>query len=132
MISVYSLGSGSKGNCVILSDGKTSVMIDAGLSSRATVSKLSEIGLRFEDLSGLLLTHEHADHIRSLALVSDKLPVFSHEDTLKEAICLTDGVNISSLKHVDSPFTLGGFYITPFSVSHEDLRWTTGITKWLM
>lgn len=73
-ISVYSLGSGSKGNCFVLSDGKTNIMIDAGLSVRATISKLAEIGLRLQDVSGILLTHEHNDHVRSLAQLSTFCP----------------------------------------------------------
>ncbi len=117
-VSVYSLGSGSKGNCFVLSDGKTNVMIDAGLSVRATISKLAEIGLRLQDVSGVLLTHEHNDHIRCLAALSTYLPIYSHEDTLA-AVSRTDGMRLASLNAVDKSFSVGNFGITPFSVSHD-------------
>ena len=98
-ISVYSLGSGSKGNCFVVSDGETNIMIDAGLSVRATVSKLAEIGLRIQDISGVLLTHEHNDHIRCLAQLSTYLTVYSHGDTLS-AVSDIDGIRFDSLKAV--------------------------------
>lgn len=117
-ISVYSLGSGSKGNCFILSDGKTNIMIDAGLSIRATVSKLAEIGLRLQDVGGILLTHEHNDHIRSLPQLSTYLSVYSHEETLREAEKI-DGTRLASLNVADKGFYIGNFFITPFDVSHD-------------
>ena len=118
-IGVYSLGSGSKGNCVILSDGKTGVMIDAGLSPRATFAGLKEIGLGVDDLDGILLTHEHSDHVRSLPVLSAFLPVYSHEDTFAEAEKTCEGLNEDNLVHVDKPFTVGGFEVTPFVISHD-------------
>lgn len=115
---MYSLGSGSKGNCFVLSDGKTNIMIDAGLSVRATVSKLAEIGLRLQDVSGILLTHEHNDHIRSLAQLSTFLPVYSHGDTLSEVEKI-DGVRLASLNAEEKGFCIGNFFVTPFDVSHD-------------
>lgn len=117
-ISVYSLGSGSKGNCFVLSDGKTNIMIDAGLSVRATVKKLAEIGLRIQDVSGILLTHEHSDHIKSLVALSTYLPIYSHEDTLEAVSCL-DGIRCASLNPTSGRFDLGNFEVTPFKVSHD-------------
>ena len=117
-ISVYSLGSGSKGNCFVLSDGKTNIMIDAGLSVRATISKLAEIGLRLQDVSGILLTHEHNDHVRSLAQLSTFLPVYSHGDTLSEVEKI-DGVRLASLNAEEKGFCIGNFFVTPFDVSHD-------------
>ncbi len=117
-VSVYSLGSGSKGNCFVLSNGKTNIMIDAGLSVRATISKLAEIGLRLQDVSGILLTHEHNDHIRCLANLSTYLPIYSHADTLA-AVESTDGMRFSALSAVERKFVVGDFEITPFAVSHD-------------
>ena len=117
-INVYSLGSGSKGNCFVVSNGETNIMIDAGLSVRATVSKLAEIGLRIQDISGVLLTHEHNDHIRCLAQLSTYLTVYSHGDTLS-AVSDIDGIRFDSLKAEEKSFELGDFFITPFSVSHD-------------
>lgn len=102
-----------------MSDGKTSVMVDAGLTPRATLAGLKEIGLGMTDLSGVLLTHEHADHIRNLPLMSAFMPVYSHEDTFAEAKKTCEGLQEENLVHVEKPFTVGGLEITPFPVSHD-------------
>lgn len=103
-----------------MTDGKTGVMIDAGLTPRATMAGLDDIGMRMSDLDGVLLTHEHSDHVRSLPLMSSFLPVFSHEETLIEGekTC-GEEVNEDSFRPVERPFTVGGFEVTPFSVSHD-------------
>lgn len=68
-IKICSLGSGSKGNCVLVTDDRTNLLIDAGLSPVSTVKKLKELGLELTDVDGLLLTHEHDDHIEAWALL---------------------------------------------------------------
>ena len=118
-ITVFSLGSGSKGNCHILSDGKTSVMIDAGLTTRGMKAGLDDAGMQLSDLEGILLTHEHADHVRSLPYLSEVLPVYSHEDTLRTLDYYAEGVRADRLYAVEGSFQLGGFYVTPFRVSHD-------------
>ena len=75
----YSLASGSSGNCAVWSAGGTAVLIDAGISFRAINQGLSAVGLTFSDLSAVLLTHEHTDHIKGLATFTKKydLPVYA-------------------------------------------------------
>lgn len=118
-IGVYSLGSGSKGNCHILSDGKTSVMIDAGLGYKATKDKMEEAGVTEEDVQGILLTHEHADHIKSLPFLSERYAIYSHEETLRAVSACTLGMNGKNLFAIEEPFCIGGFEVTPFTVSHD-------------
>ena len=76
------LGSGSKGNCSLISDGRTNILLDAGLSPTVIVKRLSEFGLDVGDLDGLLLTHEHDDHVKAVEVLAPFTHVYSHPDTL--------------------------------------------------
>jgi len=69
------LYSGSSGNCVYLDSGKTKVLIDLGVSCRAAVTALSSLDVDPKDLSAILITHEHSDHIKGLAVFLKKYPV---------------------------------------------------------
>ncbi len=116
---VISLGSGSKGNCTLITNGRNHLLIDAGLSIRVILAKLAEIGLNAGEIDALLVTHEHNDHIRSLPEIASVLPVYSHEDTLEAAGA---GVTISYKQCVDieeKPFSIGTFDILPFAINHD-------------
>ncbi|MGN1031482.1 MAG: MBL fold metallo-hydrolase [Butyricicoccaceae bacterium] len=74
----YSLASGSSGNCAVWYAGDTAVLIDAGISFRAINQGLSAIGMSFSDLSAVLLTHEHIDHIKALGTMLKKSDIPIH------------------------------------------------------
>ena len=61
---VVFLGSGSAGNAVAVTDGATTLLVDCGFSARETARRMALVGLRAEDVSAILVTHEHSDHIR--------------------------------------------------------------------
>lgn len=63
---VYSLASGSRANCTLVSDGQTHILIDLGVSVRYLTSSLKEIGISPESISALFITHEHSDHVAGL------------------------------------------------------------------
>ncbi len=75
----YSVASGSSGNCAVWCAGKTTVLIDIGVSVRALTRSLAGIGMEIGDLSAILLTHEHTDHIKGLATFTKKydVPVYA-------------------------------------------------------
>jgi len=81
------LGSGSAGNCAYLETDETRLLIDAGLSGRQIRDRLASIGRTPELLHGILITHEHSDHVQGLTTLCAKLriPVFCNRLT-KEAI----------------------------------------------
>ncbi len=58
--------SGSSGNCLLLSGGRTNILIDAGISTRRLAVLLDDCGLSLQDIGGVLITHEHSDHISGL------------------------------------------------------------------
>lgn len=72
------LGSGSSGNCAVVTTGSTTLLVDAGLSAKQIVLRLENIGLTLDDLDGILLTHEHQDHTGGLEVLSRGrvLPLF--------------------------------------------------------
>src|SRR5262245_61719898 len=79
MLSLTVLGSGSSGNCAVVRSGRTTLLLDAGLSARRIGQRLEMVGLRVEDLDGILLTHEHQDHTCGLEMLCRRheVPLFA-------------------------------------------------------
>lgn len=77
------LGSGSAGNCAYLETGEARVLVDAGFSARQIRQRLATIGRTPENLTAILITHEHSDHISGLLGIADKfhIPVYCNRDT---------------------------------------------------
>ena len=65
-MNVKVFASGSSGNCALLSDRDTHVLIDAGISARRIRQSLADAGLELQELNGVLITHEHSDHVSGL------------------------------------------------------------------
>lgn len=63
---LHILGSGSKGNCALIEGPQGLIMVDDGLSRRETLKRMAELGLSADNVSALLITHEHSDHIKGL------------------------------------------------------------------
>ena len=61
--------SGSSGNCLLVSDGVTHILLDAGISMRRIEAALRQTGLSLSDISGVLITHEHSDHVSALGML---------------------------------------------------------------
>ena len=82
-VTVSVLGSGSRGNCALVSSTSTRILVDAGLSGRETFKRLRGLGERTEDISAILITHEHSDHVAGLERLATKLnvPVYLTEGT---------------------------------------------------
>ncbi len=83
MVRVTVLASGSKGNCTVVATNKTRVVLDAGLSCREIVKRMRLAGESPEDLDGVLITHEHQDHIQGLSVLARRwnVPVYATEAT---------------------------------------------------
>ena len=104
------VGSGSKGNAVLLESGGTVIQIDMGLTLKRIKEALSDNNLKPSAIKALFLTHDHADHISGVPLYHGKVPLYAGEGTID---CLT---------HALKPFEtieIGSFKITPFNVSHD-------------
>jgi len=78
-----SIVSGSSGNCILVSSGETSVLIDGGCSIRAIKNCMAENGLALSSLKAMMITHEHSDHISGASKICRnlKIPLYASEKT---------------------------------------------------
>ena len=122
---MMSIASGSSGNCIYVGDDNTHLIIDAGISKKRIEEGLNTIGLTLSDMSGILVTHEHSDHIGGLGVVLRKhnIPVFGTNGTIEEAskTKYLDKVDMSLLNgiYADENYEIGSLKIHPFSISHD-------------
>ena len=121
MTEVCVLASGSKGNAIYVSDGETSVLIDAGLSAIETERRLLSRELDPRDLDAIVVSHEHGDHIKGVGVLSRRyqLPVYINEPTLTAAKAQIGAVNETVRFHPGLDFSIGDLCLHPFSVSHD-------------
>jgi phosphoribosyl 1,2-cyclic phosphodiesterase len=115
------LGSGSSGNSAYLETEETRLLIDAGFSARQLRQRLASIGRAPESLSGILITHEHSDHIQGLATLAEKLgiPVFCNRLT-KDAIAWGTKAALNwKLFTTGASFELGDVSVESFSIPHD-------------
>jgi phosphoribosyl 1,2-cyclic phosphodiesterase len=115
------LGSGSSGNCAYLECDETRLLIDAGLSGRQIRQRLLTIGRTPENLDGILITHEHSDHIQGLIGLAAKLqiPVYCNRQT-RDAIKAQLDVDLEfRLFETGASFDLGSVSIDSFTVPHD-------------
>ncbi|MET0253793.1 MAG: MBL fold metallo-hydrolase [Terrimicrobiaceae bacterium] len=121
MFEVITLASGSDGNATLVRNETATFLIDAGLSARQLTARLLATGISPEQLSGILLTHEHGDHTSALKvlLMRHQLPVFCNSLTAR---ALHDAGLVHEnwkLFQTGSEFSLGSFTIRAFSVPHD-------------
>lgn len=120
MFEFCNLYSGSSGNCSFLQSNDTRILIDCGVSMKKITTALSLMNIELNTIDGILVTHEHFDHISSLAMICKKynIPVFSNAKTF-------DNINQdipSELKNVfntDEKFEVGDLNIFPFHIPHD-------------
>ncbi len=117
------LGSGSKGNSIFLGTKNTRVLIDAGLSRKATQERLGQIGVDLRDIDAILITHEHVDHIRGLNSIAlkYKIPVFANSDTAHAILETLDHSPKFKIFSTGETFEFGDLEIHPFSIQHDTL-----------
>ena len=114
------LASGSKGNATYVEIDGTKILVDAGISARRVQNALQEIGTSAEELDGILITHEHRDHIKGLATLCKKyhLPVYSRANTFKAMYCLKD-LPQECLQPIQEKLKIGKVNICAFNISHD-------------
>jgi phosphoribosyl 1,2-cyclic phosphodiesterase len=136
------LGSGSAGNCAYIETGETRVLVDAGFSPRQIRQRLATIGRTPENLTAILITHEHSDHISGLLGIADKfhIPVYCNRDTQdatlwalkarlrsKKKPAATDSENAENLKakidwrlfQTGDHFELNDLVVETFQIPHD-------------
>jgi len=119
-LSITVLGSGSSGNATLVSNGQAHVLVDVGLSAKQTKLRLAECGVSPEEISAIVLSHEHTDHTRGVTTFCKNLPipVFVTNDTLA-ASNLDIPAHRRQKIEAGVPFDIHGVVFTPFAVSHD-------------
>jgi phosphoribosyl 1,2-cyclic phosphodiesterase len=117
-----SFGSGSSGNCSLISHGNTHILIDAGISMRRIKTYLCALDIAPENLTAILITHEHKDHIRGIQMISKyfQIPVYASE-LVGVAVCRVAPAaekNIS-LFQAESELEIGGIAVRSFRTPHD-------------
>jgi phosphoribosyl 1,2-cyclic phosphodiesterase len=116
------LGSGSGGNCAYLETGETRLLIDAGFSGKQIRERLATIGRSPESLNGILLTHEHSDHIQGLTGLCSKLkiPIYCNRLT-REAVELQLEMRLEDCRifATGATFEIGDIRVDTFSIPHD-------------
>jgi phosphoribosyl 1,2-cyclic phosphodiesterase len=116
-----SLGSGSSGNALIVEVGRTRVMLDCGFSATETEARLGRLGLSPGDLAGIVVTHEHSDHVGGVVRFARKhrLPVWLTYGTFSMLQVPSHLLPTTHLIDSHSPFPVADMEIEPFPVPHD-------------
>ena len=120
-----SIASGSSGNCIYAGSNSTHLLIDAGISGKRIESGLNALELTGRDIDGILVTHEHADHIQGLGVLARRyhVPLYmtgGTADALSRSSSL--GKIPEGLIHEvqeDEPFYIGDLKVLPFTIPHD-------------
>ncbi len=115
---IINLGSGSKGNSSVICLGEKILMVDCGFNRKQTLLRMAEMGLNPDQVCGILVTHEHGDHMQGARLCSQKMdaPILATAGTIS-------GGNMSALNHQilrrGEIIAHHGFEITTLKISHD-------------
>jgi phosphoribosyl 1,2-cyclic phosphodiesterase len=124
-----SLSSGSSGNCYYIGNEFHGILIDAGIPARTIRKFLNDMGISMQTIMGVLITHNHTDHIRGLEVLTRKnnLPAFATDNIWKSILSPKSKISKDCIReiHMQQKFHLAGFDIEPFPVCH-DAPETTG------
>ena len=115
------LGSGSRGNAVLIESGGTRLLVDAGFSGRDLERRLAEAGVDPSSLTALLITHDHGDHTRGMGVAARRWKVPLHLTELTRNVCrgLLDGTEDVRPYTSANEVQVGGLTITPFLTVHD-------------
>ncbi len=119
------IASGSSGNSIYVGSETTHILVDAGISGKRIMEGLESLDLHLEDIHGILITHEHSDHISGLGVISRKshTPIYATKETIIEiqrtkALGKMDASVFHEIEP-DIPFMIGDVLINPIRVSHD-------------
>lgn len=126
MLKFISFGSGSSGNSYMLFTETDGLLIDAGVGIRLLKKHLHESGLKIDQVNNILITHDHADHIKSVGVISSEynIPVHAPRNVhvgIVNNYCVHKKIPADLVKIIDKDVRIkvGDFYVTPFAVPHD-------------
>lgn len=125
MLELCSIASGSSGNCICVGTDDCHVLIDAGISGKKIENGLNEFDMTATDMQGILVTHEHIDHIAGLGVMARRyhIPIYATKATIRAIKCTKSVGNIDDeLFHpieAGVDFTIGDIEFEPLHISHD-------------
>lgn len=126
MLTLFVFGSGSCGNCYYLSDGQDALLIDAGVGIRRLKRNVVEYGIKMGYVRGVLVTHDHADHVKNAGLFSKdyNLNVYATEkvhEGIDRSYMINQKIDNNHKCFIEpgKTFNICSFEITPFSLPHD-------------
>ncbi|MDL2288810.1 MBL fold metallo-hydrolase [Oscillospiraceae bacterium OttesenSCG-928-F05] len=122
MAFMCTLASGSSGNVTLLSTGRHHILIDAGLSTKRIREALRPFDIALEDLSGLLITHEHSDHVKGLPVLSRQIsaPIYMTHATARELLPRMPELELRIETFTGGEdFEIGDIGVHSFDTSHD-------------
>lgn len=124
-MNLKTIASGSSGNCIYVGTDKTSILVDVGISKKRINEGLGEIDLELKNIDGILITHEHIDHVKGLGVISRsyQIPIYATSDTCFE-ICNMKQLgefDTDLLKPIwpDTSYSIGDIEFTPHATWHD-------------
>ncbi len=120
---IISLFSSSSGNSALVTDGDTNILVDAGVSANRIVKALETVNMDICEIDAILITHEHTDHIKAVATLSNKynIPVFANEKTMLKSVELMGQIYDRNTKIIEAgkPFSVRSMEVTGFLTPHD-------------
>lgn len=123
MFNFCNLYSGSSGNSLLVETENTKILIDAGVSSKKIETALTNLEINPASINGILITHEHSDHVQGLGTFAKKydLPVFVNQKTLDAMPKQKEKISEKNIKNIkiEENFEIGDMQIKPFAIPHD-------------
>lgn len=121
MLNIKSLFSSSSGNCTYVFSKNTKLLVDVGVSTKKIVNALNEFNIDPAEIQGILITHEHSDHIKGLKVFCKKYktPVYASKKTWQALVSLEIEQNLRNSFTPDEDFTIGDINVKAFSIPHD-------------
>ncbi|MFO7810133.1 MAG: MBL fold metallo-hydrolase [Candidatus Delongbacteria bacterium] len=112
------LSSGSGGNSTLIQSDKSAILIDAGISGKRIMERLDSLCADAASISGLVITHDHSDHINGAGVIARKLkiPIYIHKENLEN---VSHKFEKCEIRLISDRFSIEEFDILPFPISHD-------------
>lgn len=121
MIKIKSFGSGSDGNCYIVSDGTTNIMLECGVNYTYMMSCLRKIGISITNIRACLVSHVHSDHCSCINYIANyDIPIICTKQTKEKKLSKFKNKDIKLLDEYNNIIIIGSIQIMPLKVYHGD------------
>lgn len=120
-----SIASGSSGNCIFIGSDNTNLLVDVGISAKRIENGLDSIDIKPDNLQGILITHEHSDHVQGLGVMARRyhIPIYATYETVMAIRQIKSLGDISgelfNYVEPDKSFLINDITVEPFSTSHD-------------